>query len=44
MLQRRNGEWVIILMTAKSFDGRKKEFIILGNQLGHKIASLILTK
>lgn len=28
----------------ETFDGRKKEFIILGNQLGHKIASLILTK
>jgi hypothetical protein len=25
-------------------DGRKKEFIILGNQSGHKIATLILTK
>ena len=25
-------------------DGKKKEFIILGNQSGHKIASLILTK
>ena len=25
-------------------DGKKKEFIILGNQSGHKVASLILTK
>lgn len=25
-------------------DGKKKEFIILGNQSGHKIANLILTK
>ena len=25
-------------------DGKKKEFIILGNQSGHKIASLIVTK
>ena len=28
----------------ETFDGRKKEFIILGNQSGLKIANLILTK
>jgi hypothetical protein len=28
----------------ETFDGRKKEFIILGNQSGHKIANLVLTK
>ncbi len=28
----------------ETVDGRKREFIILGNQSGHKIASLILAK